>query len=120
MATQVSPTPHPRHLCALDDIEDTESAGATAVIAGREEPLILVRRGDKVWCYINRCPHVGAPLDFKPGWFLTLDKSLIQCANHGAQFEIETGYCVAGPCVGKSLVPVAVEVADGEVQLAGD
>ena len=105
-------------ICALDDIEDTESAGAVVDIDGRERPLILVRRGQRVWAYVNRCPHIGAPLDFRPGWFLTLDKSLINCANHGAHFEIETGLCVAGPCVGKSLEAVPVEVSDGRVRLA--
>ncbi len=105
-------------LCALDDIENTESAGMEAEIDGRPHPLILVRRGETVYAYINSCPHIGAPLDFKPGWFLTLDKSMINCANHGAHFRIEDGLCVAGPCVGKSLKPVPVIVKDGGVFLA--
>lgn len=109
--------PGGRRLCALDDIPDTESAGMEAVIGGATRPLLLVRQGRRVWAYINRCPHVGLPLDFKPGWFLTLDKSQINCANHGAQFRIQDGYCVAGPCAGKSLEAVPVKVSAGEVLL---
>ena len=39
-------------------------------------------------------------------------------AVHGASFELEGGLCVAGPCRGDALRPVAVEVRDGQVWLA--
>jgi hypothetical protein len=29
-----------------------------------------------------------------------------------------TGYCVAGPCAGRSLTPIAVEIRSGYVLLA--
>ena len=105
-------------LCALEDIEDTGSAGMTAEIDGAERPLILVRRGEQVWAYVNSCPHIGLPLDFKPGWFLSLDRKFIHCANHGALFRIEDGVCVAGPCVRQWLTAVPVEIREGEVFLA--
>lgn len=104
-------------LCPAADIEDGESSGAVATILGRDRPLILVRQGDRVFGYVNSCPHIGAPLDFRPGSFLTLDKSMIQCANHGAQFRIDDGYCVSGPCGGASLAAVDVVVAGGNVYL---
>lgn len=109
----------PQMICALDDIEDGDSAGGKAVINGRERPLVLVRKGDDVFAYVNSCPHIGAPLEIRPGHFLTLDKSHINCINHGAQFRIEDGYCVLGPCVGMSLKPVDAVIEDGKVYVRG-
>ena len=42
--------------------------------------------------------------------FLTPDQQHLQCSRHGARFLIEDGYCVNGPCAGKSLNEVKVEV----------
>ena len=107
-----------RALIRLDDIED----GGSARVGGdgrADNGLMVLRRGEAVFVYVNRCPHLGLPLDFKPGQFLDPDRTLIQCANHGAQFQIEDGVCVFGPCMGRDLEAVPVEVRDGAVYRAG-
>lgn len=112
----MAPPPAPRQLCRLDDISDP---GARAFRAGSGEwPLrgFVVRRGVSVWAYVNRCPHAGHPLETVSGRFL-LENSLVQCAAHGALFAIDSGECVAGPCVGSGLTPIAVSVVQGEVLL---
>jgi nitrite reductase/ring-hydroxylating ferredoxin subunit len=68
--------------------------------------------------YVNRCPHAGNPLNLLPHRFLTADGTLILCSSHGALFEKSSGYCVAGPCAGRSLTPVALEIRSGLVLLA--
>jgi len=68
--------------------------------------------------YLNRCPHAGHPLDLRPHHFLTADGTLILCSSHGALFEKSSGYCVAGPCAGRALTPVPLEVKGGFVLLA--
>ena len=106
-------------LCRLADIDDGESNGFVATRPdGTRIGVLAVRRGIEVFAYVNSCPHTQAPLDFRPGQFLTLDKTLIQCSTHGALFRIEDGFCVKGPCAGKSLVPLAVAVAGNAVRLA--
>jgi nitrite reductase/ring-hydroxylating ferredoxin subunit len=50
-----------------------------------------------------------------PDAFLTKDRSSIICASHGALYEIDTGLCFAGPCLGKSLRQVAVTIRDGTI-----
>ncbi len=92
-------------LCAIADIPD----GGTVRIGG----YLAVRRGASVFVYVNRCPHIGAPLDFRPGQFLNLEKTHILCSLHWALFNIEDGLCVAGPCAGDRLQAVATEVRDG-------
>jgi nitrite reductase/ring-hydroxylating ferredoxin subunit len=74
--------------------------------------------GENVHGYLNRCPHAGHALDLLPQRFLTADGSLILCSSHGALFEKTTGYCVAGPCAGRSLTPVQLRVRCGFVLLA--
>ena len=79
----------------------------------------VVRRGDEVYAYQNYCMHVGHPLNFAPDRFLTKDGGLIICSSHGALYEIDTGLCVAGPCPGKKLRALRVEIVDGDVVVEG-
>jgi len=106
-----------RVVCRLSEL----AGGARAfTIGGGDWPLrgFVVQVGDAVRGYVNRCPHAGHPLNLLPQRFLTPDGALILCSSHGALFEKDTGYCVAGPCAGRSLTPVALEVRSGFVLLA--
>lgn len=87
-------------ICRLDELPDPGSRAFE--LASPEGPVecLLVRRGERVFAYRNRCPHTGAPLDWQPGQFLDLTGELIQCALHGALFLPETGECVHGPASG--------------------
>ena len=104
----------------LDEIADGATRGIT--LGEGEWPLrgLLVRMGESVHGYLNRCPHAGRQLNFLPDRFLTPDGELIQCLQHGALFERDTGLCIAGPCVDESLTRLPVEVVAGVVQLAAD
>lgn len=78
----------------------------------------VVRVGAQLRGFVNRCPHAGHPLNLLPDRFLTPDGSLLLCSSHGALFEKLSGFCVAGPCAGRSLTPVPLEVRSGFVLLA--
>ena len=82
-------------------------------------PGFVVRQGDKVYAYQNHCEHVGHQLNWMPDGFLTKDNTAIICSSHGAQYEIESGLCFRGPCMGKALRAVAVEVRDGVIYVTG-
>ena len=109
-----------RVLCALTELKETGCRGFR--IGGGEWPMkgFVVQVADGVRAYVNRCPHVAYPLNYLPDRFLTHDDSMIQCYVHGAIFEKDTGYCIAGPCSGMKLVAVPVRVADGYVLLADE
>ncbi|MFT5501655.1 MAG: nitrite reductase/ring-hydroxylating ferredoxin subunit [Woeseiaceae bacterium] len=79
----------------------------------------VVRKGNQVFAYQNYCMHVGHPLNWQPDSFLTADGSQIVCASHGAIYEIDSGVCVSGPCPGRVLRAVAVEVKTGMVVVRG-
>lgn len=77
----------------------------------------LIAVGEEVRAYVNRCAHQALPLNLLPDRFLTHDGSMILCTAHGAIYEKSTGYCVAGPCAGRSLENVPVRVVAGYVLL---
>jgi nitrite reductase/ring-hydroxylating ferredoxin subunit len=105
-------------ICGLAELE--RGAARAFALGGGEWPLrgVVVRVADCVYGYVNRCPHAGHPLDLLPQRFLTPDGSLLLCSSHGAVFERSTGYCVAGPCAGRSLTPIALEIRGNWVLLA--
>lgn len=95
-------------ICAVDGLIDGEPASIVVEI---------VASGVRVWR--NECPHQGRRLDYAPGKFL-VDGANIVCAAHGASFRRTDGLCVAGPCRGESLQPLASEwLADGSLRVAG-
>tara|TARA_E500000331_G_C16648208_1_gene451648 strand:- start:56 stop:403 length:348 start_codon:yes stop_codon:yes gene_type:complete len=104
-------------ICKLEAIPDLGSDGF--IINSPKGPLniMIIRQNNKIFIYSNSCPHIGAPLDFSPGDFLNQNKSHIICASHGALFRINDGYCVSGPCEGKSLRPVEFLIRNGEIIL---
>jgi nitrite reductase/ring-hydroxylating ferredoxin subunit len=105
-------------ICPLADLDDP---GARAFKVGDGNwPLraFVVRDGASVRAYVNRCPHAGHPLDLVPGRFLSGDGQTILCSSHAAEFTIADGVCVAGPCPGRSLQRLPIEVRDGAIWLA--
>ena len=111
--------PPPRVLCRLEDIPDGASK-AFDPPPGGFTGLFAVRQGDAVHVYVNSCPHIGVPLNWRGDDFLTRDKANIICASHGAEFHIASGLCFQGPCAGDSLEAVAVTIRDGEILVAHD
>jgi len=83
-----------------------------------EERGFAIRSGGQVHAYVNECPHVGTELDWQPGEFFDIAGLYLVCSTHGALFEPGTGYCIAGPCRGASLRPLAIRERDGHVYLA--
>lgn len=69
----------------------------------------VVRYQGQLYAYRNSCPHTGAPLNWVPNQFLNHQGDLIQCALHGALFEISDGRCIHGPCVGASLDKIELD-----------
>ena len=117
-----APIPAGEALCALDDLTPGHSKGFR--VEGEETPVLvfLVRpndaRADEVYGYVNQCAHRSMPLDWVEGEFLDTERKNIVCATHGAVFRIEDGVCIDGPCPGKSLQAVSLEVRDGHVYVS--
>jgi nitrite reductase/ring-hydroxylating ferredoxin subunit len=101
------------YLCRLDEITDGGARGFDPQGDGRDT-LFVVRRGARLYAYRDACPHVsGAPMAWRKDAYLNGDRSRIVCSAHGAQFDIATGLCTLGPCLGLSLARVALSVDGG-------
>lgn len=106
-------------LCRHDDLVDGHSRGFDPLGEGRDT-MFVVRRGARLFAWRNACPHYHqARMAWKKDEFLNADRSAIVCGAHGAMFDIETGICWLGPCIGERLTPVTVEDRDGDVWVIG-
>jgi nitrite reductase/ring-hydroxylating ferredoxin subunit len=98
----------------FNDVDNNGSLGLVAEIDGKK--IIIIRRDTEIFVYINSCAHVGTPLDLQPGKFLSRDGKNIICSTHGALFEINTGYCISGPCRDQKLMALPTRIAENEIQ----
>ena len=105
-------------LCALADLADPGAKGFEFRDGDALFNAFVVRKGEGVFGYIDRCPHAGWPLALEPDRYLTRQGDLILCAGHGALFRLEDGVCIGGPCGGKRLSHLAGDVEDGMVRAA--
>ena len=105
-------------ICALDDIPDQKARGFSVQHNDEKIDFFIVRKNEKVFGYINSCPHTGVNLDWQTDQFMDLTGYQIQCSTHGALFRIRDGYCVYGPCLGRSLTPANIVQENGRLKLA--
>jgi nitrite reductase/ring-hydroxylating ferredoxin subunit len=104
-------------LCHLDDLPDGDSRGFDPGVSGLDT-IIVVRQGRRVYAWLDVCPHQGTPMAWRRHAYLNAARDRIVCNAHGALFDIQTGVCTLGPCLGQSLTPVALNLRhDGEVHL---
>ena len=111
-------TPAGVNLGPLELIADGKARNYVLQIGDKRFHGFVVRRGEAVFGYVDRCPHAGLPLAQTLDQYLTPDGDLIACSWHGAMFTVEAGTCVGGPCVGARLSPWPVVVSDGRVVTA--
>ena len=102
-------------ICRVEELADPGAREFELPTEAGTEFGFLVRRGDSIRAYINSCPHTGAALNWAPDRFLTKAGDRIMCGVHGAIFRIDDGHCLQGPCEGRDLHPLTVELEDGQV-----
>jgi len=106
--------PRPVRLCHLDELPDGDSRGFDPFRVG-QDTLLVVRQGRRIHAWLNSCPHIeGTPMAWRKDAFLNAARDRIVCAAHGALFDIVSGRCDLGPCLGQSLTPVQVLLAADE------
>jgi len=102
----------------ITSVQNINEGGALAAVVELHDGhrrVILTRKGGVVRVFLNSCPHTGVRLDWVPGKFMDLDDEFLQCATHGALFELDSGYCVEGPCSGQYLIQLGAKLRDGIV-----
>jgi nitrite reductase/ring-hydroxylating ferredoxin subunit len=97
---------------ALPDADMLEDGGSGLRFEVQGLPAFAVKHHGQVHAYLNQCAHVAMEMDWQAGQFFDFDAQYLMCATHGALYEPSTGLCVAGPCVGKQLKPIALQYYD--------
>ena len=103
----------PEWRCAAVDLPPGRTATLRLRRGDRDVDGFVINHGGRYRAYVNRCAHVGTPLDLWPNEFLDETGRTIVCATHGALYDPDDGVCTAGPCVGASLHALSVR-QDGD------
>ncbi len=107
-------------LCSSSDVVEGRSLGFDPTRTGRDTMFVVRRNG--LFAYRNLCPHwADTSMAWRKNAFLNGDATRIVCAAHGAQFDIESGVCLLGPCLGDALTPFTLfETNDGFLEVDPD
>lgn len=108
----------PIYLCPQHTLAEGCARGFDPYDEGRDTVLVLRWQGElKAW--LNRCPHLDVPMQYRKDRFMSADRQHIVCFAHGALFMPGSGLCVLGPCLGQALRPQHLCVDEqGDVWLA--
>jgi nitrite reductase/ring-hydroxylating ferredoxin subunit len=118
LSEHLAETPPGVTLGPLDLIADGKARNFVLEMRAGRFHGFVVRQGDAVHGYVDRCAHMALPLAQQLDQYLTPDGSLIACSWHGALYRIEDGACVGGPCTGARLTPWPVAVRGGMIVTA--
>ena len=85
----------------------------------RDATRVEASDGEEAFAWRNSCPH-EPDVRLDPGLGAMVRDGQIVCYEHGARFETGDGLCTYGPCRGKVLDPVGVEVRENAVYLTDE
>jgi nitrite reductase/ring-hydroxylating ferredoxin subunit len=82
-------------------------------------PILLLRSGQDIKAYANRCAHFGVPLAAKQEHMRFVPHVSLSCNVHYARYRWSDGVCDRGDCLGESLsaIPLVVD-ARGAIRIA--
>ncbi len=112
----MSGAPTRQRICGLGELDATGCFEFPLDAHDRETGFVL-RHGGAIRAYVNSCAHIGVPLNMTGNNFFDAAREFLICAMHGAWFRPGDGFCVAGPCAGKSLRALPIAVDGGEIWL---
>lgn len=105
------------YLCGLKDLTEGTAKGFDPWHEGWSSVFAFLH-GGVVRVFRNRCPHLNVRMEYRTDGFMSADGQRVICYAHGAHFLPDTGLCVHGPCLGKSLTKLSCYVDSfGRVQL---
>ncbi len=101
------PEPGFERVASLSELQD---GTITAAELESGESVCLVRVGDSVYAMSDRCTHAEFPLSDGE----MVEDHVIECALHGAQFDVRDGRVLAEPA-DETLPTFEVRIEKGEV-----
>lgn len=87
--------------------------------SGKPFRLLLLRSGQQVRAFVNRCAHFGVPLAERQDLLIFKPHQSLSCNVHYARYRWDDGLCISGDCEGESLLAIPVEIdAGGCIRIA--
>ena len=80
-------------------------------VAANGMPVLLVRKGQRIYAIAETCAHLGGPLSEGK-----LEDATVRCPWHGSRFSLEDGRVLEGPSVHAQPV-LDVRVRDGQIEV---
>ncbi|MBI4527471.1 MAG: Rieske 2Fe-2S domain-containing protein [Deltaproteobacteria bacterium] len=74
-------------------------------------PVLLVRRGQRIYAIAETCSHLGGPLSEGK-----LEDTSVRCPWHGSCFSLEDGRVIEGPSVHAQPI-LKVRIRDGQIEV---
>jgi nitrite reductase/ring-hydroxylating ferredoxin subunit/uncharacterized membrane protein len=74
-------------------------------------PVLLVRRGQRIYAIAETCSHLGGPLSEGK-----LEDTSVRCPWHGSCFSLEDGRVIEGPAVHAQPV-LEARIRDGQIEV---
>ena len=74
-------------------------------------PVLLVRRGQRIYAIAETCSHLGGPLSEGK-----LEDTSVRCPWHGSCFSLEDGRVIEGPSVHAQPV-LEARIRDGQIEV---
>ena len=91
------------------NFKEKKPQGFTTEIENKSFHGFIVKVAGGYFAFQNRCCHLPVTLDLLDNDFLNEEGNAIQCHMHGAVYDMQTGECTAGPCIGSRLTPLKVK-----------
>tara|TARA_B100000767_G_scaffold264728_1_gene279981 strand:+ start:761 stop:1099 length:339 start_codon:yes stop_codon:yes gene_type:complete len=98
-----------------DFIRDPSTVKFKFLEGGKEYPGFIALFDKKYYAYKNKCQHLPVEIDWDNNEFFEEEEKFIVCATHGALYDPTTGKCLMGPCVGKSLEILSIQIKADEL-----
>lgn len=107
-------------LALLDEIPDGGAFLLTLDASAPPFKIILLRSGQQVFAYVNRCAHFGVPLAEKVQHLYPEPHLNFRCSVHQARYRWQDGFCEYGDCAGESLLAIPILIADEKIFIADE
>jgi nitrite reductase/ring-hydroxylating ferredoxin subunit len=107
------------HIGPIEKLQDGTSKEFVFGVGLNAFRMFVVRNGERVFGYVNLCPHYSLPLNVRADEFLSRDGTRIMCRRHLAIFSIEDGLCLEGACTGSQLDPVPLGIDENGMIVIG-
>lgn len=103
------------YLCKITELNQKDVTAIYSDLFGKK--ILIIQRNGELYAWLDACPHYanGPAMALKKDQYMCPDQQFLMCFGHGAKFEIATGLCVQGPCLGKTLTAIHLEIISDEI-----